>query len=41
MDIDWKLNFSDHIKHICQIANNKINALMKLRFKLSQDQKII
>lgn len=41
MNIDWKLNFSDHIKHICQIANNKINALMKLRFKLSQDQKII
>ena len=39
--IDWKLQFNDHVKALCINANKKVSALMRLRKKLSLDQKSI
>ena len=39
-NIDWKLKFNHHVKEICKIANNKTKALVRLRFKLNQSQKL-
>ena len=38
--IDWKLNFNIHVREMCNRAYNKANALVRLRFKLSQSQKL-
>ena len=39
--IDWKLNFNDHVKELCKIANSKTMALIRLRNYLSIDQKLL
>ena len=39
--IDWKLNFNNHVRLVCDTANKKASALMRLRNKLSLDQKLI
>ncbi len=39
--IDWKLQFNDHVKFICEKANRKACAMMRLRNILSVDQKLI
>ena len=39
--IDSKLNLNKHVEAICKSANIKINALMRLRSMLSEDQKLV
>ena len=39
--IDWKLNFNDHVKHICSKANARVKALYRLRSILSLQQKLV
>ena len=39
--IDWKLHFNNHVKLLCEKENKKASALMRLRNKLSIDQKQI
>ena len=39
--IDWKLNFSSHVKLLCENANKKVGALMRLRNMLSLEQKLV
>ena len=38
VDIDNKLNFSNHISDLCAKANRKINALLRIRSKLNLEQ---
>ena len=40
IDIDWKLTFSKHVKEKCKNAYNKTKSLARLRYKLSQRQKL-
>ena len=40
INIDWKLNFNDHVKGLCAKANNKVSAMMRLRHLLSTEQKL-
>ena len=40
VEIDWKLNFNLHVKTITNKANNKTNALSRLRNKLDINQKL-
>ena len=39
--IDWKLNFNNHAKMVCNNANRKVSALMRLRNTLSVEQKLV
>ena len=39
--IDWKLHFNNHVKLLCEKANQKASALMRLRNKLSIDKKLV
>ena len=39
--IDWKLQFNTHVNELCDKANKKVAALMRLRNKLSVEQKTI
>ena len=38
VEIDNNLNFNVHIKNICKIVNNKINALIRIRCYLDTDK---
>ena len=40
IEIDWKLTFNKHVQNITSNANNKAKALSRLRYKLSQTQKL-
>ena len=39
--IDWKLNFNEHIKHLCSMAENRVRALYRLRSTLDSKQKLM
>ena len=39
--IDWKLNFNIHAQLLCDNANRKVQALMRLRTLLSLEQKLV
>ena len=41
VNIDWKLNFNNHVHIICAKATAKLKALYRLRSKLSHSQKMI
>ena len=40
VEIDWKLNFNQHVKNISNKANNKTKSLSRLRNKLDTTQKL-
>ena len=40
VEIDWKLNFNQHVRNISNKANNKTKSLSRLRNKLYTNQKL-